>query len=570
VAIKRVHMFGSLSGKKREKVIKEARILESLSHPNIIAYLDSFIDDQDLMIVCEWAEAGDLKYQVRKALSKGIRFQEYTIWKYFLQIARAICYMHEQRVMHRDLKPANIFITAKAQIKVGDLGLCRGFSENTNFAYTKVGTPLYMSPEVIEGQGYEWKSDVWSLGCILYELAVLRSPFKEPGLKLVTLFKKIKEGSYEPIPDRYSSTLRDLVNLMLASDPKDRPDMTEVVRVAHEMKAFTMRERALRRAKQRAQKVLRNRSERQLQRSTTEGSAAAPDESRKLQRSTTEGSHGYSKSKARHESSQSAHREVSGGIIKNLQVNTNAAAKGAMPEVVARSSPARDRGALSPAVRRAAHASRRSSREGRVSPDQKANRNASLMSERSGSKSPISPAVRRAAQASAAMKAESSSSSQRRSRSSAKDPSSLPSNDSGSTVSLETMNILQYAREMGRRTAIQLKRRSSDESSGGGASGSTGMGASYAKPSRHVSASPIVTPAVKLNSIAPRSLYLETASATAAAAAPAPHSARDKETERHLPNINSRPLTEPSDFMSGIDPELRKQLRDMKRHPRDL
>lgn len=80
------------------------------------------------------------------------------------------------------------------QVKVGDLGLGRLMTESKAeeaLAYSKVGTPLYMSPEVLRGGGYSWNSDIWSLGCILYELAMLRSPFKSEGLNLYTLFQKI-------------------------------------------------------------------------------------------------------------------------------------------------------------------------------------------------------------------------------------------------------------------------------------------------------------------------------------------------------------------------------------------
>ena len=104
--------------------------------------------------------------------------QEPQIWRYFVQISDAIRHMHDARVMHRDIKPANIFLATHGRIKMGDLGLGRAFSDQTQEAMSKVGTPLYMSPEVLDGRGYEWKSDVWSLGCLLYELASLRSPFK--------------------------------------------------------------------------------------------------------------------------------------------------------------------------------------------------------------------------------------------------------------------------------------------------------------------------------------------------------------------------------------------------------
>jgi NIMA (never in mitosis gene a)-related kinase len=114
--------------------------------------------------------------------------------------------MQDKRIMHRDLKPANLFIDADGSLKVGDLGLGRQLSDQTAAAFSKVGTPLYMSPEVLNGSGYDWKNDVWSLGCIAYELCMLRSPFKDKTekLSLYDLFHKINKGDYEPITDRYS------------------------------------------------------------------------------------------------------------------------------------------------------------------------------------------------------------------------------------------------------------------------------------------------------------------------------------------------------------------------------
>jgi NIMA (never in mitosis gene a)-related kinase len=173
VAIKKI-AIDAMDQKARDKTLKEVRLLQSVHHPNIIEYMDSFIEGDELIIVFEWAAAGDLKRQIRKAQERKARFDERVIWKYFAQICEAIAHMHERRIMHRDLKPANIFLTLSGTVKVGDLGLGREMSENTLEAHSKVGTPLYMSPEVLRGDGYDWKSDVWSLGCLLYELAMLK------------------------------------------------------------------------------------------------------------------------------------------------------------------------------------------------------------------------------------------------------------------------------------------------------------------------------------------------------------------------------------------------------------
>jgi serine/threonine protein kinase len=242
VALKRISV-DMMNDKAREKTLKEVRLLQSLDHPNTIHYMDSFINDNDLIIIYEWAAAGDLKRQIRKAQEKGVGFEERVIWKYFSQIANAMQHMHERRIMHRDLKPANIFLTLDGTIKVGDLGLSREFSEHTHQAHSKVGTPLYMSPEVINGNGYEFKSDIWSLGCLLYELAVLKSPFKSEGINLYSLLNKISSGDYQPIPDNYSEELRNLAHAMISTNPEDRPDIVYICDVAQKMRSFTSSEK---------------------------------------------------------------------------------------------------------------------------------------------------------------------------------------------------------------------------------------------------------------------------------------------------------------------------------------
>ncbi|KAE9339431.1 hypothetical protein PR003_g11011 [Phytophthora rubi] len=228
VALKKIAIFDLMNLKAREKTLKEVRLVQSVSHSNIIQYLDAFVQNNELYIAFEWAEAGDLKRQIRKANEKGVRFDERTIWRYVTQLCGAILYLHQARIMHRDLKPANIFLTLKGVVKVGDLGLGRYLSENTVEARSKVGTPLYMSPEVLRGESYDWKSDVWSMGCILYELAMLRSPFKSEGLNLVGLFQKINKGYYEEIPEVYSDHLRGLVKRMISLTAADRPSVQEV------------------------------------------------------------------------------------------------------------------------------------------------------------------------------------------------------------------------------------------------------------------------------------------------------------------------------------------------------
>ena len=243
VALKRISV-DSIDDKARDKCLKEVKLLQSLDHPNVIKYLDSFITDNDLVIVVEWAAAGDLKRQLRKAQERGVGFEERIIWKYFSQMCDAMLHLRERRIMHRDLKPANIFLTLDGTVKVGDLGLSRELSEHTVQAHSKVGTPLYMSPEVLRGDGYDFKSDIWSLGCMLYELAMLKSPFKSEGLNLYSLFQKISQGDFQPLPENYSEDLRSLTYSMISTDAKDRPDISDVCKIASKMRQITAEQHA--------------------------------------------------------------------------------------------------------------------------------------------------------------------------------------------------------------------------------------------------------------------------------------------------------------------------------------
>ncbi|KAJ3127368.1 Serine/threonine-protein kinase Nek7 [Nowakowskiella sp. JEL0407] len=236
VAIKKVPIFEMMDEKSRNDCIKEIDLLKSLDHVNVVRCFEAFVESGELIIVIELADAGDLSKMIKHFKSQDRLIPERTVWKYFSQVAAGLQHMHKRRVMHRDIKPANVFVTEQGVVKLGDLGLGRFFNESTAEAHSLVGTPYYMSPERMQEIGYSFKSDIWSLGCLLYELAVLQSPFYGEKMTIVSLCDKIAKCDYPPIPKgNYSADLSKLVSSMISLNPNSRPDIDEVYEISKTM-----------------------------------------------------------------------------------------------------------------------------------------------------------------------------------------------------------------------------------------------------------------------------------------------------------------------------------------------
>ena len=226
-AMKRVKLI-NLSEKEKENSFNEVRLLASLNHPNIIGYKEAFFDEKSstLNIVMEYADDGDLSSKIKNNLKKKLQFDENTIWSILIQILEGLNYLHKSRIIHRDLKSANIFLTKKGIIKIGDLNV--SIIAKKNLAVTQTGTPYYAAPEVWENESYDNKCDIWSVGCILYEMACLRVPFR--GTSIHQLYLNIIKGKYEEISDRYSNDLKNIIRLILCLDPLKRPSADDLLK----------------------------------------------------------------------------------------------------------------------------------------------------------------------------------------------------------------------------------------------------------------------------------------------------------------------------------------------------
>jgi NIMA (never in mitosis gene a)-related kinase 1/4/5 len=136
-------------------------------------------------------------------------FPEKIIKNWFLQIVMALEYLHKRKVLHRDIKTSNIFITSCGSVKIGDFGIAKVLASTADNAMTLVGTPYYLSPEVCEDKPYTFKSDIWALGCVLYEMCSLKHPFQSSSL--INLVIQIVKEKPPDIPGLYSKELASLV-----------------------------------------------------------------------------------------------------------------------------------------------------------------------------------------------------------------------------------------------------------------------------------------------------------------------------------------------------------------------
>uniref|UniRef100_A0AAY5ETU1 non-specific serine/threonine protein kinase n=1 Tax=Electrophorus electricus TaxID=8005 RepID=A0AAY5ETU1_ELEEL len=216
-----------LSDKKRRDVMNEISILSILQHNNIIAYFNHFMDKNTLLIELEYCNGGNLYDKINQ--QKGQLFtQEVVIW-YLYQIASAVAHIHKAGVLHRDIKTLNIFLTKTNLIKLGDYGLAKKLGSEYSMAETCVGTPYYMSPELCQGEKYNFKSDIWAMGCVLFELLTLTRTFD--ATNPLNLCVKIVQGNWtmEVNSDVYSPELIKIVYACLDQDPEKRPTADQIL-----------------------------------------------------------------------------------------------------------------------------------------------------------------------------------------------------------------------------------------------------------------------------------------------------------------------------------------------------
>ena len=136
-----------------------------------------------------------------------------------IETTRALRILHEKNIFHRDLKSANVFMNRNGSSKLGDLNVSKVAKKG--LLYTQTGTPYYASPEVWKDQPYDSKSDIWSLGCVIYEMTTLKPPFRAQDMN--GLYKRVLKGAYPEVPKKYTKDLADVIMRFLSVEPKLRP-----------------------------------------------------------------------------------------------------------------------------------------------------------------------------------------------------------------------------------------------------------------------------------------------------------------------------------------------------------
>ena len=226
-ALKKVKLT-NLSSKEKQNALNEVRILASVKSTFVISYKEAFIDDKDqsLCIVMEYADKGDLYQKISQFKKMNCQFEEIDVWRIFIQMVRGLKALHELKILHRDLKSANVFLFADGSAKLGDLNVSK--VARKGLGYTQTGTPYYASPEVWNDSPYDNKSDIWSLGCVTYEMLALKPPFRAENMD--GLYQKVTKGNYGRIPDKYSKDMGEVIKMMLKVNPNDRPTCAQILR----------------------------------------------------------------------------------------------------------------------------------------------------------------------------------------------------------------------------------------------------------------------------------------------------------------------------------------------------
>jgi NIMA (never in mitosis gene a)-related kinase len=225
-AMKRIKI-NKMSRKEIADSLNEVRFLSSVRHYNIVGFYEAFLENNEteLCIIMDYCSCGDLAQKIERYKKRRQYIQEIRIWGYLIQSLRALQVLHQHNICHRDLKAANTFLAEDGSIKIGDMNVSKRMKQGR--LHTQIGTPYYMSPEIWNNCPYDERCDIWSLGCMIYELTALRPPFL--GDSFAALKRSVVVGRYPSIPPVFSESLSTVIALMLRVSPTQRPTAAQLL-----------------------------------------------------------------------------------------------------------------------------------------------------------------------------------------------------------------------------------------------------------------------------------------------------------------------------------------------------
>ncbi|XP_037295596.1 serine/threonine-protein kinase fused isoform X2 [Manduca sexta] len=220
VALKVIRKKGR-SSKDLKNLKQECDIQRQLNHPNIIRMIDSFDTETELVVVTEYAEK-----ELHSILAKEGCLNEEQVKKITWDLVSALYYLHSHRVLHRDLKPQNVLLDSTGRAKLCDFGLARIMTNATHILTSIKGTPLYMAPELIDEKPYDHHADLWSLGCIVYELIAGQPPFCT-----MSIWQLVRMIRHKPVqwPSFISADARSFLQGLLHKNPIKRMTWPEIL-----------------------------------------------------------------------------------------------------------------------------------------------------------------------------------------------------------------------------------------------------------------------------------------------------------------------------------------------------
>ena len=228
IIIKEINLL-NLNEQQKNIITQEGIIFLNLKHDNIVNYEEFHIENNEVYIIMEYCEE-DLSKKIQRQKNLNQYFEEKQIIDWFIEICEGIKFIHDKKILYKNLNTENIFLTKDNHIKLGDFSINKYFNQTKG----KIGIGSYLSPEIIKGENYNYKNDIWNLGIILYELTQLKHPFEDKEISYENKIKKIEKGEFfEFINANYSVKILNLIQSLLKVNPNERLNMNDIILECH-------------------------------------------------------------------------------------------------------------------------------------------------------------------------------------------------------------------------------------------------------------------------------------------------------------------------------------------------